>query len=161
MVIYILTLPGRHDWEFRAVFQWLSKVITRLLLLRLVVIDLKILRQFFKQWEAKSIAPCTCDFSCALSKLLVISRDQFCFVLLVLFSVFNLWPSHVFLKQKKPDMLRWHRGQRVEHTTSSWNPLRNILNNSHSQVKPCLPPVLWDMVCKHVLWKTSFNTSWI
>ena len=46
------------------------KVIVWMLLLR-VVIGLKISRHFFNQWEAKAtpIAPCTRDFSRALSKL--------------------------------------------------------------------------------------------
>ena len=48
----------------RAVFKWLSKLITSLRLLRLVI-GLKDSRQFFNQWDAKSkpIAPCTRDFS--------------------------------------------------------------------------------------------------
>ena len=37
---------------YRAVFKWLSQVITRLRLLRLVI-GSKDTRQFFKQWEAK------------------------------------------------------------------------------------------------------------
>ena len=62
-----------HD---RAVFKWLSKVITRLRLLRLVI-GLKDSRQFFNQWEAKPkpIIPCTRDFSRALNELQVISRS--------------------------------------------------------------------------------------
>ena len=49
---------------FRAVFKWLSKVITWLRLLRLMI-GLKDSRQFFSQWEAKlkPIAPCMRDFS--------------------------------------------------------------------------------------------------
>ena len=52
----------------RAVFKWLSKVITWLRLLRLVI-GLKESRQFFNQWEAKPkpIAPSTRDFSHASS----------------------------------------------------------------------------------------------
>ena len=48
----------------RAVFKWLSKLITSLRLLRLVI-GLKDSRQFFNQWDAKPkpIAPCTRDFS--------------------------------------------------------------------------------------------------
>ena len=59
----------------RAVFKWLSKVITWLRLLRLVI-GLKDSRQFFNQWEAKPkpITPCTRDFSRALSELQVIAR---------------------------------------------------------------------------------------
>ena len=58
----------------RAVFKWLSKVITRLLRL---VIGWKDTRQFFGQWEAKPkpIAPCTRDISHALSELQVIARN--------------------------------------------------------------------------------------
>ena len=60
----------------RAVFKWLSKVITWLRLLRLVV-GLKDSRQFFNQWESKPkpIAPCTRDFSRASSELRVIAKN--------------------------------------------------------------------------------------
>ena len=60
----------------RAVFKWLSKVISWLRLLRLVI-GLKESCQFFNQWEVqpKPIAPCMGDFSCALSKLHVIARN--------------------------------------------------------------------------------------
>ena len=58
----------------RAVFNWLSKVITWLWLLRLVI-GLKDSRQFFNQWESKPIAWCTRDFSRALSELHVIPRS--------------------------------------------------------------------------------------
>ena len=60
----------------RAVFKWLSKVITWLRLLRLVI-GLKDSRQFFSQWEAKPkpTAPCSRDFSRASSKLQVIARN--------------------------------------------------------------------------------------
>ena len=62
---------------FRAVFKWLSKVITWLRLLRLVI-GLRELRQFFNQWEAKpkQIAPCTSDFSRASSELQAIARNS-------------------------------------------------------------------------------------
>ena len=48
-----------------------------MLLLRLVI-GLKISRHFFNQWEAKAkpIAPCTRDFSRALSKLQFVARDS-------------------------------------------------------------------------------------
>ena len=57
----------------RAVFKWLSKVITWLRLLPLEI-GLKESRQFFDQWEAKPnpIAPCTRDFYRASSELQVI-----------------------------------------------------------------------------------------
>jgi len=60
----------------RAVFKWLSKVITWLRLLRLMI-GLKDSRQFFSQWEAKPkpIVPCTRDFSHALTKFQVIARN--------------------------------------------------------------------------------------
>ena len=60
----------------RAVFKWLSKVITWLRLLRLVI-GLKDSRQFFNQWDAKPkpIAPSTRDFSRASSELQVIARN--------------------------------------------------------------------------------------
>ena len=69
--------PGRpKEFCFRAVFKWLSKVITWLRLLRLVI-GLKDSRQFFNQWEAKPkpIEPCTRDFSRASSELQVIARN--------------------------------------------------------------------------------------
>ena len=61
---------------FRAVFKWLSKVITWLRLLRLVI-GLKDSRQFLNQWNAKPkpIAPCTRDFSRASSELQVIAGN--------------------------------------------------------------------------------------
>ena len=60
----------------RAVFKWLSKVITWLRSLR-SMIGLKDSRQFFNQWEekAKPIAPCTRHFFRALRELQVISRN--------------------------------------------------------------------------------------
>ena len=60
----------------RAVFKWLSKVITWLRLLRLVI-GLKDSRQFFSLWKAKPkpIAPCTRDFSRATTELQVIGRN--------------------------------------------------------------------------------------
>ena len=61
---------------FRAVFKWLSKVITWLRLLRLVI-GLKESRQLLNQWEAKPqpIAPRTHDFSRDSSELQVIARN--------------------------------------------------------------------------------------
>ena len=60
----------------RAVSKWLSKVITWLRFLRLVI-GLKDSRQFFNQWEAKPkpIAPCTRDISRASGELQVIARN--------------------------------------------------------------------------------------
>ena len=60
----------------RAVFKWLSKVITWLRLLR-SVIGLKDSHQFYDQWDAKPkpIAPYTHDFSRASSELQVIARN--------------------------------------------------------------------------------------
>ena len=63
--------------KYRAVFKWLSKVITWLRLLRLVI-GLKDSRQFFNQWESnpKPIKkPCTRDFSRPSSELHVIARN--------------------------------------------------------------------------------------
>ena len=67
----------------RAVFKWLSKVITWLRLLRLVI-GLKDSRQFFNQWESKPkpIAPRTRDFSRASSELQVIARNSDWFIAL-------------------------------------------------------------------------------
>ena len=60
----------------RAVFKWLSKVITWLRLLCLVI-GLRDSRELFNQWQAKPnpIAPCTRDFSRASSELQVIARN--------------------------------------------------------------------------------------
>ena len=71
----LIMLQVTGPW-FRAVFRWLSKVITWLRLLRLVI-GLKDSRQFFNQWEAKPkpIAPCTRDLSRASSELQVIARN--------------------------------------------------------------------------------------
>ena len=64
--------------QVRAVFKWLSKVITWLWLLRLMI-GLKDSWQFFSQWEAKPkpkpIAPCPRDFSRSLSKCQIIARN--------------------------------------------------------------------------------------
>ena len=65
----------------RAVFEWLSKVMTRLRLFRLVI-GLKISRLFFNQWEEKPkpIAPCSRDFSRALSKFHVVAMNSDWFI---------------------------------------------------------------------------------
>ena len=67
----------------RAVFKWLSKVITWLRLLCLVT-GLKDSHQFFNEWEAKPkpIAPYTRDFSRSLSELQVIARNCGWFIML-------------------------------------------------------------------------------
>jgi len=72
-----------NQLHHRAVFKWLSKVITWLRFLRLVI-GLKESRQFFNQWEAipKPIAPCTRHFSRALSELHVIARNCVWFIAL-------------------------------------------------------------------------------
>ena len=61
----------------RAVFKWMSELITWSRSLRLVT-GLQISRQFFNQWEAKPkpLAPCTRDFSRVLSKLYVTARNS-------------------------------------------------------------------------------------
>ena len=70
----------------RAVFKWLSKVITRLRLLVLLraVIGFKISSQLFSQREAKSkpIITHTRDLSRALSKLQVIAKNSDSFIAL-------------------------------------------------------------------------------
>ena len=50
----------------------------------IVIAKLSDWSKFFNQWEAKpkSIAPCTRDFSCALSKLLLIARNSDWFIAL-------------------------------------------------------------------------------
>ena len=80
---------------YRAVFKWLSKVITRLRLLRLMT-GLKDSRQFFSQWEAKPkpIAPCTRDFSRALSKFQIIAGK--CDWFIALFAPFVIGRSNYF-----------------------------------------------------------------
>ena len=69
-IIFMIMMRTNDHGEYRAVFKWLSKVITWLRLLRLVM-GLKEVRQFFSQWEAKSkpIAPCTRDVSRASGEL--------------------------------------------------------------------------------------------
>ena len=74
----MLSISKIHYDASRAVFKWLSKVITSLQSL-LLVIGLKDSRQFFNQWEAeakpKPIAPCTRHFCRASSELQVIARN--------------------------------------------------------------------------------------
>ena len=67
----------------RAVFKWMSELITCLRLLRLVI-GLQVSRQFFNQWEAKPkpLAPCTRYFSRILSKLYVIARNSGWFIVM-------------------------------------------------------------------------------
>ena len=81
--LLMVLLQSIKFYDVRAVFKWPSKVITRLRLL-LLVIGLKDSRQFFIQWESKLIAPCTRDFSRALSELEIIARN--CDWLIVLFA---------------------------------------------------------------------------
>ena len=73
------TLPT-YD-HVRVVFKWVSKVITWLRSLRLVI-GFKDSRQIFNQWKAKPLAPCTRHFSCALSELQVIAMNCDWFVAL-------------------------------------------------------------------------------
>ena len=78
--LFLLDTCGRG---LRTVFKSLSKVITWLRLLRLVIV-LKDSGQFFSQWEAKPkpkpIAPCTRHFSRALSKFQIIARNYDWFI---------------------------------------------------------------------------------
>ena len=69
--------PAERALKVWAVFKWLSKVIARVRLLRLLI-GWKISRHFFNQWDAKSkrITHCTCDFSLALRKLHVIAKNS-------------------------------------------------------------------------------------
>ena len=69
-------IRSKTKLSIRAVFKLLSKVITWLRLLHLVI-GLKDSRHFFNQWEAKPkpIAPYTCDFSRTTSELQVIARN--------------------------------------------------------------------------------------
>ena len=64
-----------------SVFKWLSKVISWLLFLRLLI-GLKYSRQFINQWESKTkpIALSTRDFSRASSELQLIARNCHCFI---------------------------------------------------------------------------------
>ena len=81
-----------------AVLKRLSKVITQLWLLRLVI-GLKVPRKFFSQLEVKpkQIAPCTRNFSRALSKLQVIARYSDCVILLIAPVVIGQSTSFSFL----------------------------------------------------------------
>ena len=76
LLIQPCTTMMNYD-SFRAVFKWLSKVITWLRLLRFVI-GLKNSRQLFNQWESKpkTIAPCTHDFSRASSEWQAIARNS-------------------------------------------------------------------------------------
>lgn len=73
--------PAERALMVWAVFKWLSKVIARVRLLRLLI-GWKISRHFFNQWDAKSkrIAHCTRDFSRALRKLHVITKNSDWFI---------------------------------------------------------------------------------
>ena len=68
---------------FGAFFTWLSKVITWLRFLGLVI-GVKDSRQSFNQWEArpKPIEPCTFHSSCDLSELQIIARNCDWFIVL-------------------------------------------------------------------------------
>ena len=97
---YVIAIATLSDWlkrlaPVRAVFKRLSKVITWLRLLRLLI-GLKDSRQFFNQWNAKPkpIAPCTRDFSRASSELQVISRN--CDWLIALFAPVVIGRSNCF-----------------------------------------------------------------
>ena len=73
--------PGNEvEWKaVRAVFKWLSKVITWLPLPLLVIGS----RKFFNQWvNPQPLAPCTRDFSRALSELQIIARNCDWFIVL-------------------------------------------------------------------------------
>ena len=80
-----------------AVFKWLTKEITRLRLLRLLI-GWKDSRQFSDQWEAKAkpMELCTTDFSSALTKLQVIARNSHWFIGLVVISRSNYFLVLVF-----------------------------------------------------------------
>ena len=86
-VIYVrffcLSISKFFRYIIRAVFKWLSKVITWLRLLPLVI-GLKDSRQFFNQLEAKPkpIAPCTRDFYRASSELQMIASNRDWFIAL-------------------------------------------------------------------------------
>ena len=119
----------------RAVFKWLSKVITWLRFLRLVI-GLKDSRQFFNQWEAKSkpIAPCTRDFSRASSKLQVIARNGSwrCLFLLWLVGVIALVLvfRQSFENRSNTATYSWwtHRVERL------WSPLKYSVDTSFNPV---------------------------
>ena len=105
------------------VFKWLSKVITWLRMLRLVI-GLKESRQFFNQWEAKpkSIAPCTRHFSRALSELKVIARNCDWFIALfapVVIARSNCFQVLVF-RQSFENRSIHHRYRFHSHESLSW-----------------------------------------
>ena len=118
----------------RAVFKWLSKVITWLQLIRLVI-GLKDSRQFFNQWKAKPkpkpIAPCTHDFSRASSEFQVIARNSDCFMVLFVPVVigqsdyFGFGFSTVIWKPLYLNLqLNWTRT--CEHNNTKWSIITNI-----------------------------------
>ena len=95
--------------RIRAVFKWLSKVITWLRLLRLVI-GLKESRQFFNQWESKPkpIAPCTRDFSRASSELQVVARN-----------------CDWFIALSAPVVIGWSNCFGFGFSTVNWKPLQH------------------------------------
>ena len=124
----------------RAVFKWLSKVITWLRLLRLVI-GLKDSRQFFNQWDAKPkpIAPCTRDFSRASSELRVIARNCDWFIALsapVVIGRSNcfgfgfstvIWKP-LYMRKLNRGVVGWRfRAPSVTYTTQVFRPLRFTL----------------------------------
>ena len=73
----MLTKKCTFEVLVKAVFKWLSKVITQLRLLGLVI-GLKISRQFVNQIQAKpkTIVTCPRDFSRALCELQLIAMNS-------------------------------------------------------------------------------------
>ena len=72
----------------------------------LSVIGLKASRQFFNQWAAKQIAPCTRDFSRALSTLQVIA-----------------WNYNWFIALFAPVVFGWSNYFGIGFLTVIWKPL--------------------------------------
>ena len=88
----------------RVVFKWLSKVITRLRSLRLVI-GLKTSCQYFNQWgKAKPIAPCTRDSSRALSKSQSIAKNSY--LSIALFAPVVIGQIQSFQNHAKDERLR-------------------------------------------------------
>ena len=123
----------------RAVFKWLSKVNTSLLLLRLVI-GLKFSCQFFNQRgaKAKPTAPCTCDFSHAWSKMKVTARNWlvhgalFAPVVIGRSNYFGIGSSTVIWKPLY-EKTKTKRKQTLTATAfplSSSQTLRNVVNES-------------------------------
>ena len=111
----------------RAVSKWLSKVITWLRLLRLMI-GLQDSRQFFSLWEAKQIAPCTRDFSRASSELQGIATNWDWFI--ALFAPVVIGRSNYF--GFGFSTVIWKRLYWLKNWRESFKPITKRSNRNHA-----------------------------